>query len=106
MIVRYGSHNERRPSSWPGSMHPLCVRSRPCSAGLLTGRVDVAVRTAFTADRPTAPVHPDSRFVVKFRLAGGSPLIYQGEPDFSPAKTLARSIGFSPENFANRRSSS
>ena len=91
MIVRYGSHNERH------SMHPLCVRSRPCSAGLQTGRVDVAVRTAFTADRPTAPVHPDSRFVVKFRLAGGSPLIYQGEPDFSPAKKCSLSgEGFSP----------
>ncbi len=28
-------------------------------------------------------------FVIKFCLTGGSPLIYQGEPDFSPAKNAA-----------------
>ena len=36
-------------------------------------------------------------FAVKFCLTGGSLLIYQGEPDFSPAKKCSLSgEGFSP----------
>jgi hypothetical protein len=43
------------------------------------------------------PYRREPCFAVKFCLTGGSPLIYQGEPDFSPAKKCSLSgEGFSP----------
>jgi len=57
----------------------------------------VVVPVGATLIVQSLPYRREPCFAVKFCLTGGSLLIYQGEPDFSPAKKCSLSgDGFSP----------